>query len=94
MEQIDHLYYREYTPEEKVKEIGAIAAIMARETFELAYEKLALNHGGSIGLAFDFGDWAIEFFEKHLDTIWEEEEYCWDELAMYFAKDKILKEAA
>ena len=81
--------YKDYSIEEKIKEIGAIAAVMAADTFSDAYEPLKDAHGGIIGLSFDYADWAIEFFNLHLNSVWEDFAECWDELAINFALAKI-----
>lgn len=51
------------------KEVALIATVMGDFIMKKLYDK----QGGGYILAVDtISDWALEFYEKHKDTVWEE----------------------
>lgn len=90
------------TPEQFIKEVAMVSAIISDTVLQKLYPEVQKNGQGYISTVELIGDWAIEFAEKHKDTNWEDalengikpltkflpEIICWDDAVMDFAVHK------
>ena len=78
--------YKLYSQDEIIQEMAAICAVMAYEIFEHTYESLKV---GYIETSYIISSWSIAFFNENLETDWELQLDCWDDLILKFAKNKL-----
>lgn len=60
------------TPQQYIKEIGMIAAIISDHIMEKLYELHQQRGTGYISTVETISDWSVEFLEAHKRTNWEE----------------------
>jgi len=91
---------RKDNQKQKLVEVAMIAAIMSDACFEPLYQKA---HIGYVATSELIGLWAYEFYEKHLNTNWEQvlengfpslrdnsSVMCWDDAVIDYAQYQML----
>jgi len=92
------------TQQEKIKEVGMVAAIISDTIIKKLYDEFSKRGTGYLSTVEKISDWAIEFVDKHEQTNWEDvlmegtlkplskevsEIICWDDAAIDWAHYKL-----